>query len=163
MARVLIVGGGCRGRTLAGRLAAAGHAVRITTRDPGRGAVIEAAGAEAFIGDPDVIGTLMASLAGVTVVCWLLGTAAGRAEDVAPLHGTRLRFFLERTVDTPVRAVVYEAAGTVPPAVLAAGRAAVEAAHDTWQIPVAVLESDPSDADAWLAEAGAALDGLLGP
>ena len=34
MARVLIVPCGCRGRALAARLAAAGHVVRGTTRDP---------------------------------------------------------------------------------------------------------------------------------
>ena len=46
MARVLIVGCGCRGRALAADLRGAGHAVRGTTRDPGRTAAIAAAGAE---------------------------------------------------------------------------------------------------------------------
>ena len=33
MARILIVGGGCRGRLLAGDLVGKGHALRITTRE----------------------------------------------------------------------------------------------------------------------------------
>ena len=58
MARVLIVGCGCRGRALAEDLRAAGHAVRGTTRDPARAAAIAAAGAEPYVGDPDRIGSL---------------------------------------------------------------------------------------------------------
>src|ERR687897_2702608 len=75
MARVLIIGCGCRGQALARELRAAGHAVRGTTRDPARFAAIEAAGAEPYLGDPDRIATLMEALAGVSIVCWLMGTA----------------------------------------------------------------------------------------
>ena len=46
MARVLIVGCGCRGQELARGLRAAGHAVRGTTRDASGLETIEAAGAE---------------------------------------------------------------------------------------------------------------------
>jgi 3-hydroxyisobutyrate dehydrogenase-like beta-hydroxyacid dehydrogenase len=46
LARVLIVGCGCRGQALARELRAAGHAVRGTTRDAGKVAAIAAAGAE---------------------------------------------------------------------------------------------------------------------
>jgi uncharacterized protein YbjT (DUF2867 family) len=162
VARVLIIGGGCRGRQLARAVVADGHAVRITTRDPARRGDIEAAGAEAYVGDPDRIGTLMDALAGVTVACWLLGTAAGDPERVAALHGTRLRFFLEKTVDTPVRGIVYEAAGTVPAAVLAGGRAEVQAAHETWQIPMGIVTAPPDVPDAWLAAARDGVRALLG-
>ena len=126
MARVLIVGCGCRGRALARDLVADGHAVRGTTRDPARAAAIAAAGAEPYVGDPDRVATLMEALAGVTVVCWLMGTASGDPARVAALHDGRLRMLWEKLVDTPVRGVVHEAAGPLPEAVLrarAGGRA----------------------------------------
>ena len=77
MARVLIVGCGCRGQALARDLRAAGHAVRGTTRDPARAPAIAAAGAEPYVGDPDRIATLMDALSGVTILCWLMGSASG--------------------------------------------------------------------------------------
>jgi hypothetical protein len=61
----------------------------------------------------DVIGTLRYALDNVTVLLWLLGTASGPSEQVAALHGSRLRMMLEKTTDTTVRGVVLEAAGTV--------------------------------------------------
>jgi 3-hydroxyisobutyrate dehydrogenase-like beta-hydroxyacid dehydrogenase len=48
VARILIVGCGCRGQGLARDLRAAGHAVRGTTRDPGKLAAIAATGAEPY-------------------------------------------------------------------------------------------------------------------
>jgi nucleoside-diphosphate-sugar epimerase len=162
MARVLIVGCGCRGQALARDLRAAGHAVRGTTRDPARTAAIAAAGAEPYVGDPDRVATLMEALGGVTVVCWLMGTAAGDPERVSALHDGRLRMLWEKLVDTPVRGVVHEAAGPLPPEVLARGRAVAEVAHSTWRIPLVVLEADPARHDAWRAAAGAAVARLLG-
>jgi nucleoside-diphosphate-sugar epimerase len=162
MARVLIVGCGCRGQVLARDLVAAGHAVRGTTRDTSNAAAIAAAGAEPFVGDPDRIATLMEAIGGVTVVCWLMGTATGEPERVAALHDGRLRMLWEKLVDTPVRGVVHEAAGPLPSAVLARGRAVAEAAHETWRIPLVLLDTDPADHAAWRAAAGAAVAGLLG-
>ena len=162
MARVLIVGCGCRGRDLAGDLRAAGHTVRGTTRDPGRTAAIAAAGAEPYVGDPDRIATLMEALTGVTVVCWLMGTASGDAERVAALHDGRLRMLWEKLVDTPVRGVVHEAAGPLPAAVLERGRAVALTAHETWRIPLELLEADPGDRPGWRVAAGAAVARLLG-
>jgi NADP-dependent 3-hydroxy acid dehydrogenase YdfG len=161
VARVLIVGCGCRGRALARELAAAGHAVRGTTRDPERLAEIEAAGAEAVVADPDRLGTLMAQLHGVSVVCWLMGSAGGGT--AADLHGPRLGTLLQRLVDTPVRGVVYEAAGTVEPGLLARGAAAVAEASTTWSIPSEVVEADPGDPEAWLPAMTAAVERLLLP
>jgi putative NADH-flavin reductase len=163
VARVLIVGCGCRGQALARELSAAGHAVRGTTRDPARAAAIAAAGAEAYVGDPDRIATLMDALAGTSIVCWLLGTAKGESEAVAALHGPRLRMLCEKVVDTPVRGLVYEAAGTVGSAVLSGGRDVAQIAHETWQIPLGVLLSDPAEHERWLAEATAAVGRLLAP
>jgi nucleoside-diphosphate-sugar epimerase len=149
VARVLIVGCGCRGQSLAAALRADGHAVRGTTRDAGRFAAIEAAGAEAVVADPDRLGTIMAQLAGVTAVCWLMGSASG---DV---NGPRLESFVERLVDTPVRGIVYEGAGG------AAGAEAVRAASERWRMPAQVVDADPAQHDAWLSAMRAAVERLL--
>jgi glycine/D-amino acid oxidase-like deaminating enzyme len=160
--RALIVGGGCRGLTLARDLVAEGHAVRaVTRREAGRPA-IEAAGAECWIGDPDVVGTLRYALDNVTLLLWLLGTASGPPERVAALHGPRLRMMLDKTTDTTVRGVVYEAAGAVDRAVLARGVEEVRRAHRLNEIPYALLEADAGDPVAWPAAARAAIDALLG-
>jgi uncharacterized protein YbjT (DUF2867 family) len=162
VARVLIVGCGCRGQGLARELVAAGHAVRGTTRDPARAEAIAAAGAEPYVGDPDRIGTLMEALAGVTIVCWLMGTATGDPDRVAALHDGRLRMLWEKLVDTPVRGVVHEAAGPLPSEVLASGREVALAGHRTWLIPLELLEADPGDHAVWPGEAAAAVGRLLG-
>jgi uncharacterized protein YbjT (DUF2867 family) len=127
VARVLIVGCGCRGQELARSLVAAGHAVRGTTRAAARVDAIAAAGAEPYIGDPDRIGTLMDALTGVTVLVWLFGDVPD-----PDLHGGRLRMLFERLVDTPVRGVVYEA-GTP------GGEAIARDAGARWQIPVEIV------------------------
>jgi hypothetical protein len=149
VARVLIVPCGCRGRALASSLVEAGHAVRGTTRGPGVD-LIRAAGAEPYVGDPDRIGTLMDALYGVTVVCWLMGTL-----PVPELHEGRLRMLWEKLVDTPVRGVVYEGA-------LPQGEGVARTASQTWQIPLQILRTDPTDHDAWLRDATAAVHTLLG-
>ena len=160
--RVLLVGGGCRGLTLTRDLIADGHAVRAVTRDESGRAAIEATGAECWIGSPDVVGTLRYALENVTILVWALGTAAGPTEAVEPLHGSRLRMMLEKTTDTTVRGVVYEAAGTVAPEALRAGTAEVLRANELNEIPYAVLEADPSDGEAWATAAREAVDRLLG-
>jgi nucleoside-diphosphate-sugar epimerase len=159
VARVLIVGCGCRGQELAWELRAAGHAVRGTTRDRERLAEIEAARAEAVLANPDRLGTLMTQLHDVSLVCWLMGSAEGGT--AAGLHGRRLRTLLERLVDTPVRGVVYEAAGSVAPDLLESGAAAVREASVTWSIPAEVVEASPEDPEAWLAAMTGAVRRLL--
>jgi hypothetical protein len=156
-----MVGGGCRGLELARDLVAEGHAVRAVTRREEARAGIEAAGCECWIGTPDVIGTLRYALDNVTVLLWLLGTASGPPEQVAALHGSRLRMMLEKTADTTVRGVVYEASGTVAPGVLAAGVEEVRRARRTNEIPYALVDADPADRAAWLGSARAAVDALL--
>jgi nucleoside-diphosphate-sugar epimerase len=162
VARVLIVGCGCRGQALARELVAAGHAVRGTTRDPARFEAIRAAGAEPYQGDPDRIATLMDALTGVTVVCWLMASASGDAESVFALHDGRLRMLWEKLVDTPVRGVVYESAGTVDAAALVRGEAVARVSHETWRIPLEYLAADPADHAAWVAAGRTAVDRLLG-
>jgi threonine dehydrogenase-like Zn-dependent dehydrogenase len=162
VARVLIVGCGCRGQALARAVRAEGHAVRATSRTEERRAAIEATGAEFHRGDPDRIGTLTYALDNATILCWLMGSATGDPERVAALHGTRLKMLLERTIDTTVRGVVYEAAGTVAPELLAAGASTVREACRYSEIPFAVVSADPADHGSWLEALSGAVFGLLG-
>jgi len=150
-----MIGGGARGRALARELVAAGHAVRITTREPAGRAAIEAVGAECWIGTPDRIATLRYALEGVTLACWLLATARGGEEELRALHGSRLEFFLQQTIDTSVRGLIYEAAGSED-------RERVRAATAFNAIPLVVLDADPRDQDAWLEQARVAVAALMG-
>lgn len=151
MARVLIVGCGCRGQALARALGAAGHAVRGTSRSADRHAGIEAAGAEPLTADPDRLVTMMPAIEGVSVVCWLMGTA-----DNPALHGDRLESMLEHIVDTPVRGFVYETGG-----VDREGTALVERAATTYAMPVGIVSESPADHDDWLAASTSAVQRVL--
>jgi hypothetical protein len=144
VARVLIVGCGCRGLALASALSE--HAVRGTTRTPDRLGELEAAGVEGVVADPDRLGTLMRAIDGVTVVCWLMGSAA----DSPDLHGPRLQSLLEHLVDTHVRGFVYEAAGSADRALLQQGAQLVRTASRTWRIRAQVVSADPAEHDLWL-------------
>ncbi len=157
-----MVGGGCRGLALARELVADGHAVRAVTRRDEGVAPIEDAGAEVWRGDPDVVGTLRYALDNVTLLLWLLGTASGPPDAVAALHGPRLRMMLERTVDTTVRGVLYEAAGSVDREVLATGAAELRRAHELNEIPFRLLDTTPADHTAWHRAARTAIHELLG-
>lgn len=163
MARILIVGCGCRGRALAAALVGEGHAVRGTTRSEENAPAIEAAGAEAAVADPDRLSTLLPHIDGVGVMCWLMGTAAGDPEAVAALHGPRLGSMLEKLVDTHVRGVVYEAAGSVGRDRLGRGADLVRAAGERFHMPVEVVERDPADRAAWLAAMRDAVSRVLSP
>jgi NADP-dependent 3-hydroxy acid dehydrogenase YdfG len=160
--RVLLIGGGCRGLALSRALVADGHAVRAVTRAEDRRAAIEAAGAECWIGDPDVVGTLRYALESVTILVWALGTATGPAAAVAALHGSRLEMMLSKSIDTTVRGIVYEAAGTVAPEMLQSGVGELRRACELNEIPFEVLTTDPGDGDAWAIAARGAIDRLLG-
>ena len=160
---MLLVGGGCRGLALARELIGEGHAVRVVTRSEERREAIEAIGAECWIGDPDRIGTLRYALDNVTILVWALGTADGDPEKVAALHGSRLEMMLERTVDTMVRGVVYECAGTVDAAAFERGVEEIRRANVTNEVPFALLDADPADTAGWVTSARGAIDGLLAP
>jgi hypothetical protein len=145
MARALIVGCGCRGRALGQRLIAEGWVVRGTARESSGVDRVSDAGIEGALADPNQPGTILNQVGDVTVVVYLLGSATGDPGGVSTIHGPRLQSLLEKLVDTPVRGFVYEARGSVDPAVLAAGREIVAAAAERWRIPVAFLEGVTSD------------------
>jgi uncharacterized protein YbjT (DUF2867 family) len=138
VARALIVACGCRGRELGGQLLAEGWAVRGTSRRADGLTAIEAAGIEAALADPEQPGTMLELVGDVTTVYWLLGSAQGSPENLDAIHGTRLERLLERLVETPVRRFVYEASGSVDPAILERGSGIVRAAGERWRIPVTV-------------------------
>jgi uncharacterized protein YbjT (DUF2867 family) len=157
VARVLIVGCGCRGASLGGALAASGHAVRGTSRSPGRLSDLETMGIEGVVADPDRLGTLVPALAGVTVVCWLMGSAV----DSPEVHGPRLRSLMEHLVDTPVRGLVYEAAGSADAALLTEAASIVREASQTWHMPVEIVDTDPAAHEDWLEAMRTAVERLL--
>jgi putative NADH-flavin reductase len=161
VARILLVGCGCRGAELAKGLLEQGHAVRATTRDEARFEEIAAAGAEAALADPDRLLTLMPHVEGVSVLCWLMGSAGGDDENVHALHGPRLETLTERLVDTHVRGFVYEGAGSVDAALLEQGAAIVGRARETWNIPAEVVEHDPADHAGWVEAMLAAIERVL--
>lgn len=139
MARVLIVGCGCRGRSLGSALASEGHAVRGTSRNSEGAGLISGSGIEGVIADPSVLGTLLPLLEGVTVVVWMLGRVAS-----PELHGPRLESMLGKLVDSGVRGFVYEEGP---------GASLVLDAGERWRMPVAVAASD---------ELPAAVESVLG-
>jgi uncharacterized protein YbjT (DUF2867 family) len=159
VARVLIVGCGCRGEALARDLIALGHPVRGTTRDPARAEELDAAGIEPVVADPYRLATLMPHVANTSVMCWLMAGATG--DDVEALHRTRLQTVLERLVDSPVRGMVYEAAGSLAPELLREGAAAVRKASATWSMPFAIVDAAPVGGDAWRAAMVAGVESVL--
>lgn len=162
MARIVIVGCGCRGVELARVLIQDGHAVRGTTRDPARADELESAGIEAWVGDPDRIATINYAMENATILFWALASAAGPDEEsLTALHGSRLQMMLERTIDSTVRGVLYEARGTLPGEVLCTGAGLVEEGCHKNEIPWAIVDEDPADHVAWLRGAKDAIDGLL--
>jgi hypothetical protein len=188
VARILILGGGCRGRELAELMTGRGHAVRISTRSEQGRAAIEASGAECWIGTPDRLATMRGALENVTVACWMLACARGSEQELAPLHSSRLQFFLSQAIDTTARGLIYDAAalpdesgcppeqsgrppeqpGHPPAAMLAAGAELFRSMTKLNAIPAVVLgEGRPDgaralDRQAWLDAAVAAVEELLG-
>jgi hypothetical protein len=162
VARILIVGGGCRGRRLAATAREDGHVARITTRGEGGREAVERAGAECWIGTPLRLATLRGALDRVAVALWLLGNASGEPDEVAELFGPRLELFMTQAIDTTVRGVVYEAAGSAPQVLLDAGEERARAIARDNAIPFASLRADPSAEREWLAETREALAGFLG-
>jgi hypothetical protein len=163
VARLLIVGGGCRALQLARELHEEGHALLLTTRDAQRRSEIEATGAQCLIADPDRLATLHGALEGVTVVCWLLATASGSREQMRALHGPRLRSFLSSAIDSTARGLVYEAhvrAGAEDICQEGVSIARELCARNS--IPLALIEADPAHMQKWLYCAKEAVESILG-
>ncbi|KAA0272448.1 MAG: hypothetical protein EDQ89_07870 [Acidobacteria bacterium] len=161
MARALLVGCGCHGRELGRALVGAGWAVRGTTRRPQAAAGIEAAGIEAAVADPDRVGTILELVGDVAVVAWLLGSATGTDAELEAVNGLRLESLLAKLVDTPVRGFVYEAAGSVDPALLEAGAGLVERAARTWMIPARIVRAERDSGGGWTAAMAAAVAAMV--
>ncbi len=171
MARVLIVGEDPGAGLLAEAIAEAGHATRLVVRAGAHGSA--RAGTEhpqskhphlePFTADPNRLGTLRGALERVTLACWLFGCAEGTPEEVRAWHGARLEAFMRQLVDSSARGFVYEAGGSAPAAVRAEGARLARDLAARNAIALAVLERDPRDVVAWLAQARAATLSLLEP
>jgi uncharacterized protein YbjT (DUF2867 family) len=165
VARILIVGGGCRGRQLADELVGEGHVLRVTTRSEERRAAIEAGGAECWIATPARVGTLRPALEGVTLACWLLALASGEEGELRALHGSRLELFAQQLIDTTVRGFIYDSSpGVLPGELLAEGRNRVRVVTERNAIPTRVIDcaqaSDAGD-EGWIVAARGAVESLL--
>jgi len=150
MARALIVGCGCRGRALGRALIEEGWVVRGTTRNPDRLDEINADGIEAVVADPDLIGTVVDHIDGVSAIFWLMGSAKAEPEVLAAIHGPRLERLLEEAIDTHLRLIVYEAAGPVQDRYFDDGREVIAKFERVHRIPARVVEADPADFENWL-------------
>lgn len=139
-----------------------GWAVRGTTRRADAAGGIEAAGIEAAVADPLMLGTVTDLVADVGVVVWLLGSASGSAEEVAAVNGDRLESLMAHLVDTPVRGFVLEGAGDAPEADLRRGAGIVSAAEERWRIRTRILGEDPADYEGWLTAARGAVNEVIG-
>lgn len=158
MARILIIGCGCRGRILARELGTAGHVVRGTTRDPSRKPEIEATGAQAYVGDPNRVGSLIAALDGVTIMCILLGSATGSPDHLKTLHTNRLEMLLQRTIDTTIHGITYEATGAINQTTLTTGAELVQQKCNLNGIPHKILHPTSNN---WLETSTGAIEALL--
>ncbi len=163
MARALIVGCGCCGRSLGKRLLAEGWAVRGTSRREQGLVAIEAAGIEPALGNPERPGTLLDLVGDVAVVVLALGSLEGDPEQAATVHGPRLEALVERLVDTPVRGIVYEASGDAGPEPLAAGAEVLRRAARTWRIPVELVEAPRGEPEAWVEAMAGAVARTISP
>lgn len=161
MARCLIIAGGGRGAALAQALRDDGHAVRLTTRDPARAQTLSQEGFDTVVADPDRVATLAPALDHVAVAYVLLGSASGTPEALQALHTTRLDMLLSKIVDSTVRGIVFEGAGSVPGEVLGAGTERVRAFAADARVPLVLLDADPGAREQWLAAARAAATQVL--
>lgn len=162
MARALIIGCGCCGRSLGERLLGEGWAVRGTSRGEQGLVAIEAAGIAPALADPERPGTLLELVGDVAVVVLALGSIDGDPEQLAAVHGPRLQALVERLVDTPVRGLVYEASGDAGPELLGGGAELLRRAARTWRIPVELVEAQRSEPEAWVEAMAAGVSRAIG-
>ena len=108
-----------------------------------------------MVADPDRLSTLMPALDGVTVVCWLMGSAG---MPTCTARGWSRSW--STLVDTPVRGVVYEAAGSVEPALLSTAPRSCARRRGPGGSRRG-RRHDPADHAAWLDAMAAAVERLL--
>lgn len=68
---------------------------------------------------------------------------------------------LEKMIDTTVRGVVYEAAGSVASQALERGRKVVSTMCERSRIPYALVDADPADHQGWVRAAGGAVEAVM--
>src|SRR5205823_12343617 len=115
------------------------HQLRVTTSHVSLVAESDVSWPGAVLADQMLLATLTPHLDGVSVLCWLMGSAEG--DGGAELHGERLAALLETLVDTHVRGVVYEGAGSVEPELLRHGAELIARAAETWRMPAEVVDA----------------------
>lgn len=178
MARVLIVGDSDRVLLLTDALKGAGHLVRVVGFASARRDAVEAAGADYVGGDPARLGTITAALTNVSIACWMPAGSRGEGGEEVRIDGERLRAFLEKTIDSTVRGLVYE----IPDGEDQAFRAAPEGGQGDGgersagglgglaiareiaglnSIPLRVLSVEATDAERWCAQALAEIERLI--
>ena len=157
VARVLIVGCGCRGRALGAALAATGTRCAAPPALAARLAGARGGGHRGGGCRSGPARHAHAAAAGVTVVCWLMGSA----EDSPTCTARGWGRCMEHLVDTPVRGLVYEAAGSADAG--AAGRGRRDRARGVTDLAHAGGDRrpDPADHEAWLEAMTAAVERLL--
>ena len=138
-----------------------GHAVRGTTRDASRLAEIEATGAQAVLGDPDRVATIVDAFEHVTVACILLGSATGSDKELAALHSERLEMALSRMVDATIHGVVYESSGSVSEELLRGGAHRVRSFAEDSRAACELLNADPREPRVWVGAALHAVERVL--
>ena len=69
---------------------------------------------------------------------------------------------LSKVIDTTVRGVVYEAAGTIDPQAFATGIAELERMGRLNEIPHEVVDADPTDQRTWVAAVRRAIGRAIG-
>lgn len=104
---------------------------------------------------------MVSQLAGVSVVCLLLGSAAGANRSVQALHLERVPALARYCIDTPVRGIVYEGAGSAGPRLLAEAARALEEIGTANHMPVVIARADPADHGRWLAEMESSVAAVL--
>ncbi len=86
--------------------------------------------------EPDNLGAILPELQGVSALAWLGGPEL-------------LESLAAKLVDTHVRGAVYEAGGSVEPAMLDGGAAIARDRRERFRMPVEVVHADPGHHPLW--------------
>ncbi len=156
MARVLVCVDPARSEEFARAFADQPFAVQVAVDGGTPG------GGEAVAFDALRLGTLLPLLAETSCLCWCFGMPARPAGEQRELHTTRLQSVLERIVDSPVRAFVYEAPAAEGAAELPPSGELVRSSCERLRIRHAIVGTEPGHQVAARQVAAAALALLAG-